>query len=142
VQRFSHGQPTTTSIDRRGSFLDHATHWSRPHYFAKIATRPDASAGNVQTATSFESNDGPRRGPFRGRSRFHGLGDAKAIKKLGQIFGLHSLALENVVNVHQRAKVESYDEHLFIVASMAKLKDQQFDTANRAVKYGHWERTT
>lgn len=47
-----------------------------------------------------------------------GLGDAEAIKHLGEMFGLHRLALEDVVNVHQRAKVEDYEDHLFIVARM------------------------
>jgi len=47
-----------------------------------------------------------------------GLGDATTIKNLGEIFGLHALALEDVVNVHQRAKVEEYCEHLFIVVRM------------------------
>lgn len=48
-----------------------------------------------------------------------GLGDAATIARLGEIFGLHSLALEDVVNVHQRAKLEDYGDHLFIVARMA-----------------------
>jgi magnesium transporter len=52
-----------------------------------------------------------------------GLGDAEVIRKIGQIFGLHSLALEDVVNVHQRSKVESYADHLFIVARMVHLND-------------------
>lgn len=45
-----------------------------------------------------------------------GLGDAATIRQLGEQFQLHSLALEDVVNVHQRAKVDAYDDHLFIVA--------------------------
>ena len=44
-----------------------------------------------------------------------GLGDAETIQRLGKMFGLHPLALEDVVNVHQRAKVEPYDDHLFVV---------------------------
>jgi len=51
-----------------------------------------------------------------------GLGDARTISRLGEIFGLHRLALEDVVNVHQRAKVEDYSDHLFIVARMATWK--------------------
>jgi len=45
-----------------------------------------------------------------------GVGDAATIARLGEIFGLHPLTLEDVVNVHQRAKVEDYEDHLFIVA--------------------------
>jgi magnesium transporter len=47
-----------------------------------------------------------------------GLGDMETIRKLGEIFGLHQLSLEDVVNVHQRAKVELYQEYAFVVARM------------------------
>ncbi|HZD25002.1 MAG TPA: magnesium/cobalt transporter CorA [Alphaproteobacteria bacterium] len=47
-----------------------------------------------------------------------GLGDIELIKDLGELFGLHRLALEDVVNVHQRPKVEEYEDHLFIVIRM------------------------
>ncbi len=52
-----------------------------------------------------------------------GLGDARKVEKLGEIFDLHTLALEDVVNVHQRAKVEEYGDHLFIVARMMSWND-------------------
>ena len=51
----------------------------------------------------------------------HGLGDIAAVCRLGQEFGLHPLALEDVVNVHQRPKVEVYDDHLFVVLRMPSL---------------------
>ena len=44
-----------------------------------------------------------------------GLGNAATIARIGEIFGLHKLALEDVVNVHQRAKVEPYGDQVFIV---------------------------
>jgi magnesium transporter len=47
-----------------------------------------------------------------------GLGDAEAIRKFGEIFSIHPLALEDVINVHQRPKVEPYDKYLFIVMQM------------------------
>jgi len=52
-----------------------------------------------------------------------GLGDAATIEKLGGMFHLHPLALEDVVNVHQRPKLESYDGHHFIVIRMITLND-------------------
>lgn len=45
-----------------------------------------------------------------------GLGNAEVIQELGRQFGLHPLALEDVANTHQRAKVEMYGDHLFFVA--------------------------
>lgn len=50
-----------------------------------------------------------------------GLGDAETLHRLGEMFHLHPLALEDVVHSHQRAKVEEYGEHLFIVARMVSV---------------------
>lgn len=51
-----------------------------------------------------------------------GLGDAQLIQDLGRTFGLHPLALEDVVNVHQRPKVEEYPGNLFIVLRIPRNK--------------------
>ncbi|MBX7075527.1 MAG: magnesium/cobalt transporter CorA [Pirellulales bacterium] len=47
-----------------------------------------------------------------------GLGDENVIARIGQVFGLHLLALEDVMNTHQRAKVEDYGDYLFVTARM------------------------
>ncbi len=47
-----------------------------------------------------------------------GLGDADLIRRIGETLKLHWLALEDTVNVHQRAKVERYGEQEFIVVRM------------------------
>jgi magnesium transporter len=44
-----------------------------------------------------------------------GLGDLSVITKLGEIFNLHRLAQEDVINVHQRPKVEQYKDYCYIV---------------------------
>jgi magnesium transporter len=53
-----------------------------------------------------------------------GLGDAVAVERFGTLFGLHRLALEDTVNVHQRAKVEEYGETLYIVLRMIYYADR------------------
>ena len=53
-----------------------------------------------------------------------GLQDTQTLKTVGTLFGLHQLALEDVVHVHQRAKVEVFDDHLFIIARMVSLPDR------------------
>jgi magnesium transporter len=53
-----------------------------------------------------------------------GLGDAGTIRSIGELFHLHPLALEDVVNTHQRSKVEQYTGFLFIVARMAESSDR------------------
>jgi magnesium transporter len=53
-----------------------------------------------------------------------GLADTDKIARIGESFGLHPLALEDAVHVHQRGKVEAYADHLFIVARMVRLTDR------------------
>lgn len=48
-----------------------------------------------------------------------GLGTAQTIAEVGQTLNLHPLAVEDAVHVHQRAKVDDFGDHLFIVARMA-----------------------
>jgi magnesium transporter len=52
-----------------------------------------------------------------------GLGDVGILAKLGERFGLHPLALEDVLNVPQRPKVERYDKHMFVVMRTMRLAD-------------------
>lgn len=44
-----------------------------------------------------------------------GLGDNQTIHEIGRIFGIHPLALEDIVNVHQQPKAEFYGDSLFLV---------------------------
>lgn len=47
-----------------------------------------------------------------------GLADVKLIEDVGALFGLHMLALEDAVNVGQRAKAEFFETNVFFVLSM------------------------
>lgn len=53
-----------------------------------------------------------------------GLGNADRIARIGRVLGLHALSLEDVVNVHQRPKVEEYDEYEFVVLRMLEAADE------------------
>ncbi|MGE5700726.1 MAG: magnesium/cobalt transporter CorA [Deltaproteobacteria bacterium] len=44
-----------------------------------------------------------------------GLSDPRIVRAVGERFGFHPLALEDVLNVPQRPKVERFEEHLLIV---------------------------
>lgn len=48
-----------------------------------------------------------------------GFGTGAELQALGEVLGLHPLALEDVVNVGQRAKVDAYEDELYIVGRMA-----------------------
>jgi magnesium transporter len=52
-----------------------------------------------------------------------GLGDAATLHRLAEIFKIHPLALEDVVNVSQRAKVEQYGDTQFVVTHMVLLEE-------------------
>ncbi len=47
-----------------------------------------------------------------------GLHQVDIIEKLGKHFDLHPLILEDIVNTHQRPKVEEFENYLFIVLKM------------------------
>lgn len=49
-----------------------------------------------------------------------GFGDRKLMQKIGKVFNLHALLLEDVVNVPQRPKTENYGEQLLIVVRMVQ----------------------
>jgi len=66
-----------------------------------------------------------------------GLGDVKALREIADMFKVHPLALEDVVNVHQRAKVEEYGDQLFVVARMTTLdKDGELETEQLSIVLG------
>jgi magnesium transporter len=47
-----------------------------------------------------------------------GLGSEDVLRRIGKVFGLHPLVLEDIVNVPQRPKVEEYEKQLLIVLRM------------------------
>jgi magnesium transporter len=48
----------------------------------------------------------------------NGTGDGSVLRQLGEKYGLHPLALEDVLHTPQRPKLEPYDNYLFLVAQM------------------------
>lgn len=52
-----------------------------------------------------------------------GLENQEKIREIGELFGLHLLALEDVVSLGQRPKVEEYEDNLFLVVQMAEMRD-------------------
>jgi len=48
----------------------------------------------------------------------HGLGDERVLRRIGEIFGLHPLALEDVVNAQGRAKAELYPDHQLVISRL------------------------
>lgn len=54
-----------------------------------------------------------------------GLGNQDTWRSMAEVFGLHPIALEDVVNVPQRPKMVDYENHVLIIAWMMRLEDDQ-----------------
>jgi magnesium transporter len=50
-----------------------------------------------------------------------GHADENTLQDLATLFGIHRLALEDVINTGQRPKVESYGDQLFVIASLPRM---------------------
>jgi magnesium transporter len=55
------------------------------------------------------------------------------VQAIGELFGLHPLAVEDVHHTHQRSKVEEYDGHLFIVVRMASMEADELRTEQLSI---------
>jgi magnesium transporter len=66
-----------------------------------------------------------------------GFGDEKLIREIGERFSMHPLAIEDVVNIPQRPKAESYDEHMLIVVRMVRIdEDHKIDIEQVSIVLG------
>ncbi len=52
-----------------------------------------------------------------------GFGDEETIKKIGEVFSIHRVALEDIVNIPQRPKKETYDRQVLLVTRMVSVSD-------------------
>jgi magnesium transporter len=65
-----------------------------------------------------------------------GLHDAEVLRRLGDHFGLHPLALEDVLNSGQRPKVEAYPDHLFVVMRLMHGKAEGLESEQLSLFLG------
>lgn len=49
-----------------------------------------------------------------------GMGKIEVLQQIGELFGLHPLAMEDVINIPQRPKAEDYDGLLYLVSMMIR----------------------
>lgn len=52
-----------------------------------------------------------------------GLHEVEVIRQMGDCQGLHPLVLEDILDTHQRPKVEDFGEYLYIVLKMLRVSD-------------------
>lgn len=97
-----------------------------------LTVSPDAVAPKLRAIAygrqQIEEVEGPDLGRIRALHDAYpvlwldvtGLADVELIQRLGEAFGLSPLALEDVVNVHQRPKAEEFADHIFAVVRMVR----------------------
>ncbi|HEX8242310.1 MAG TPA: magnesium/cobalt transporter CorA [Longimicrobium sp.] len=98
----------------------------------RLESMPGATAPRISVfafgpheLTEFDADDVHALAKLRGRYpalwvNVDGVAHAETVQAIGEVFGLHRLALEDVMHVTQRPKVEPYEGHLFIVVKMAR----------------------
>ncbi|MCB9598328.1 MAG: magnesium/cobalt transporter CorA [Sandaracinaceae bacterium] len=79
----------------------------------------------LDEATTLESLDAVRHGVTW--VDVVGLGSVDVIQAVGERFGLHALALEDVVHPHQRPKIEEYPDSLYVVIRAPRERDGVLD---------------
>jgi len=55
-----------------------------------------------------------------------GLTNVDIVERIGTMFDIHQLVLEDILNTHQRPKFEEYDDHLYIVLKCLLPESDQF----------------
>ena len=65
-----------------------------------------------------------------------GFGDTAVLQRIADLFGLHPLAMEDVVHVDQRAKVDEYDATLFTVVRMVCFNGDDLETEQLSLFLG------
>ena len=53
----------------------------------------------------------------------HGLSNTQTIRNIGKHYNLHPLILEDIANIHQRPKIDEYDNCIFVVFKMLYYKE-------------------
>lgn len=62
-----------------------------------------------------------------------GLHRVDAVEKIGKIYNLHPLVLEDILNIHQRSKIEYFEDYIFIVLKMLNYDDKSHEIESEQV---------
>ncbi len=80
----------------------------------------DETGCQVQPVERAEDCVAFRDSPATTWLRVDGVHDVSLVQSLGEVFGLHPLAIEDIANVAQRPKLDDYGEYLFGVLRLAR----------------------
>jgi magnesium transporter len=62
-----------------------------------------------------------------------GLSDSDLIGKIGELFDIHPLVIEDILTTHQRPKFEEYDHYLYIVLKSLMSPNEQFTVIDEQI---------
>jgi magnesium transporter len=70
----------------------------------------------------------------------NGIHDTEVIRRVGEMFGIHALVLEDVLNTDHRPKVEPFEDHVFFTMKMMWfLDDGTLEAEQVSIIFGsHW----
>jgi magnesium transporter len=80
----------------------------------KIVYSPE---GLVECVLSLDDLANFKRDSYQGKKLWlnvHGVHDEALIRRIGELFGLHPLVVEDILNTEQRPKLDEYDDYLFL----------------------------
>ncbi len=95
----------TSQPDPAAEFRIHLTDYTDGEFTDKVLT-------DIDTCRDYAGR------PSTTWIHIQGAFTVDVVRKLGDIFGLHPLAMEDVLNTGQRPKLDRFDEQLFIVMSL------------------------
>ncbi len=62
-----------------------------------------------------------------------GLSNIELIKKAGEIFNLHPLILEDILNTTERTKIDFYEDKIFIITKLLSVNDTKFEILDEQI---------
>ncbi len=90
----------------------------------------EVDLARIEDAASYLKNDRVTWIDIRG------IGHAPTFEALGKMFDLHPLALEDMVNVPQRPKVDVFPEQQLLITRMASIHEGTLHTEQMAILFG------
>ena len=103
--------PGTLQVDGETAELALSAFMYGPAMLSEVAPWTPRTSGDLEQGTQVVWVDGTD------------VKDPRGLEQLGEHFGLHPLALEDVINQHQRPKLDDYDSVLFLVFQMPRDTD-------------------
>jgi magnesium transporter len=101
----------------------------------KIATKIIVTDFNAEKVDRLEIGafaELPQQRESKRWLHIQGLHDTELLQKIGDTFSIHSLVLEDIVNLHQSPKIEEFEDYLFVITKMLT-----YDEENSELKSEH-----